>query len=127
MAATTITESNFEQTVTGPGITILDWWAPWCGPCKSFAPIFEAASEKHADITWGKINTDEEGGLAAAFEIRSIPTLMVFKEGVLIFEQPGLLPPQILEQLVTEVRALDMAEVRKKIEEELNRPRIVTP
>lgn len=115
MATETITSANFKTLINKPGIVVLDWWASWCGPCKRFAPIFEAASVKHPDITWGKINTDEQPSLAGAFNIRSIPTLMAFRDGVLLFEQPGMLPPQALEKLVTELRKIDMAEVHKKI------------
>lgn len=108
---------SFKDTVEKGGIVLLDWWASWCPPCRAFAPVFEAAAEKHSDLTWGKINTEEEQELAAAFNIQSIPTLMVFRDGILLFEQAGALPAPMLEKLVTEIRALDMDEVRKKIAE----------
>lgn len=114
MAAVQISESNFKSTVNRSGIVILDWWAPWCGPCRAFAPTFEAAARKHPDITWGKVNTEEEPRLAGAFQVRSIPTLMAFRDGILVFEQPGMLPAAALEQLVSALRGLDMAEVKRK-------------
>ena len=116
MATTEVTEDNFEATVK-QGTVLLDWWAAWCGPCRAFAPVFEKAAEKHADITFGKIDTEAQPGLSAAFEIRSIPTLMVFRDGILLFAQAGALPAAALEELITQVRALDMDDVRKKIEE----------
>ena len=100
------------------GIVFLDFWASWCGPCKAFAPIYEKVSEEHDDITFGKVNTEQEQELAAGFGIRSIPTLMVFRDGVLLFRQPGMLPEEALEDLVRQVRALDMDEVRKEIAEQ---------
>jgi thioredoxin 1 len=112
-----ITEANFKETVEQDGITVLDFWAPWCGPCRAFAPVFERAAEKHADVRFGKINTDVEQGLAGAFEIRSIPTLLVFRDGVLLFAQPGARPEAAFEQLITQVKALDMEKVRAEIAE----------
>jgi thioredoxin 1 len=115
MSTVTLTEENFEQTVTGEGITLVDWWATWCGPCRQFGPIFEAASETHDDITFGKIDTDAEQGLAAAAQISSIPTLMAFRDGVLVFSQAGALPAASLEKLIQAVRGLDMDDVRSEI------------
>lgn len=112
---TEVTTENFKQYVERDGITLLDWWAPWCGPCRSFAPIYEQAAAKYPDIHFGKINTDEQQQLSAAFEIRSIPTLMIFRDRVLLFSQAGALPAAALEELITKVQALDMDEVRKQI------------
>ncbi|MFW5925460.1 MAG: thioredoxin [Myxococcota bacterium] len=113
-----VTEKNFENLISGEGIVLLDWWAEWCGPCRMFAPIYEKAAEKHPDITWGKVNTETERGLAQALGIRSIPTLMVFRDGILVFAQPGMVPAQALESLVEQVRNLDMDEVRKEVGEQ---------
>lgn len=113
-----ITQQNFEPVVKSGGIVLLDFWAGWCMPCRSFAPTFEAAAKKHPDITFGKVDTEEQSSLAAAFEIRSIPTLMAFKEGVLVFAQPGALPAASLETLISELRKLDMSDVRKKLAQE---------
>lgn len=117
MTTIALTAKSFETTVTRPGIVLIDWWAAWCGPCRAFAPIYEEASKRHTDLTWAKIDTEAEPALASAMQIRSIPTLMVFRDGILVFEQPGMLPPAMLEQLVTQVRALDMEEVRRSVEE----------
>jgi len=110
-----VTKENFTEVIEGNDIVIVDFWAPWCGPCKSFAPIFEAAAEANSDTTFVKINTEEQQELAGHFQIRSIPTLMVFREQVLIFSQPGVLPESALANLVEEVKALDMDAVRKDI------------
>ena len=115
MATTTLTKENFQEKVTGEGITLVDWWAEWCGPCKMFAPVFEKASEKHADITFGKIDTEDQQGLAAAAQISSIPTLMAFRDGVLVFSQPGALPADALAELITAVRGLDVDQVRAEV------------
>jgi thioredoxin 1 len=115
MATVEITKDNFKETVSKDGIVILDWWATWCGPCRAFAPIFEAASGKHPDIVFGKIDTDAQPELSGAFEVRSIPTVMVFRDGILLFEQPGALPASALEELLKQVRALDMEQVKKEV------------
>jgi thioredoxin 1 len=115
MSTIAMTEETFEETVTKPGITLVDWWASWCGPCRMFAPVFQAASEKHEDITFGKIDTEDQPGLSAAARITSIPTLMAFRDGILVFSQPGALPAASLEKLIQAVRDLDMDEVRAEL------------
>jgi thioredoxin 1 len=115
MSTVALTTDTFEETVTRPGITLVDWWASWCGPCRMFAPVFQAASEQHPDITFGKIDTEDQPGLSAAAGIRSIPTLMAFRDGVLVFSQPGALPAKALEQVIQAVRELDMDEVRGQL------------
>jgi thioredoxin 1 len=115
MSTVALTEENFEKTVTGEGITLVDWWASWCGPCRMFGPVFETASEKYEDITFGKIDTEDQQGLAAAAQITSIPTLMAFRDGVLVFSQAGALPAASLEKLIQSVRDLDMEQVRSEI------------
>ncbi|MFP2907249.1 thioredoxin [Pyxidicoccus sp. 3LFB2] len=122
MAAVEITKDNFKETVAKEGIVILDWWAAWCGPCRAFAPTFEAASTKHPDIVFGKIDTEAQPELSGAFEIRSIPTLMVFRDGILLFEQAGALPAAALEDLLKQVRGLDMEQVKKEVEARRNEP-----
>lgn len=117
MTTIALTAENFQETIEKEGIVFIDFWASWCGPCRAFAPIFEGASKRHPDATWAKVNTEEEQELAGALQIRSIPTLMVFRDGILLFSQPGLLPPAALDELATKVRALDMNDVRKRIAE----------
>jgi thioredoxin 1 len=107
-----VTERNFETTIER-GIVLLDWWAAWCGPCRMFAPIFEAAAERHPDVVFGKVDTESESGLASTFDIRAIPTLMVLRDGVLLASLPGVLPAAALDELVTRARELDMDEVRR--------------
>jgi thioredoxin len=120
MATVELTKDNFEQTVSGNPIVIVDFWAPWCGPCRGFAPVFETASEAHPDVVFAKVNSDEQQELAGAFNIRSIPTLMVFREKVILFQQAGALPGQALEQVLTQAKSLDMAKVHAEIAAQQN-------
>jgi len=115
MATMEMTKDNFEATVNGNPIVIIDFWAPWCGPCRGFAPVFEKASEAHPDVVFAKVNSDEQQELAGAFNIRSIPTLMVFREKVILFQQAGALPGQALDQVLTQAKSLDMAKVHAEI------------
>jgi thioredoxin 1 len=118
MAVVELTKENFEQVVTTNPMVIVDYWAPWCGPCRGFAPVFEKVAEANPDVVFAKVNTDEEQEIAAHFQIRSIPTLMVFKDQVIVFSQPGALPQGAFEQVVEKVKALDMDAVRKQMAEQ---------
>ena len=117
MATVELTKENFEQVVTGNDVVIVDFWAPWCAPCRAFAPTFEQASEQHADVVFAKVNTEEEQEVAGAFNIRSIPTLMVFREKVILYAEAGSLPAQALEQVITQAKGIDMSVVHREIAE----------
>ena len=114
MATTEITRANFDETVK-EGTVIIDWWAPWCGPCRAFAPIFESVAKQHPDVVFGKINTEAQPSLAMQFQINSIPTLMVIRDKTLLFAQPGMLPERALEDLISQAEKLDMDEVKQKL------------
>lgn len=115
MATVEVTQENFNQVVNSNSMVIVDFWAPWCGPCRSFAPAYETASEKYPDVVFAKVNTEEQQALAGYFQIRSIPTLMIFRDKIIIFAQPGALPPAALDQVIEKAKALDMDEVRREI------------
>jgi thioredoxin 1 len=118
MATLELTKENFDETIVNNDIVLIDFWAPWCAPCRSFAPIYEQTSENHTDIVFGKVNTEDEQELAAAYRIRSIPTLMLLREQILLYAQPGMLSVAQLEQIVTQAKELDMDKVREEIQKE---------
>ncbi len=118
MATIELTSENFEQTVNENPMVIIDFWAPWCGPCRGFAPVYEKASDAHPDVVFAKVNTDEQQELAGTFGIRSIPTLMVFREKVILFQQAGALPGNALEQVIAQAKSLDMAKVRADVSQD---------
>lgn len=118
MPVVELTKENFEQVVTSNSTVVVDYWAPWCGPCRGFAPVFEKVAEMHPDVVFAKVNTDEEQEIAGHFQIRSIPTLMVFRDQVIVFSQPGALPQGAFEQVVQKAKSLDMDEVRRQMAEE---------
>ena len=115
MATVELTKDNFEKTVNENPMVIVDFWAPWCGPCRGFAPVYEKASEAHSDVVFAKVNTDEEQEIAGHFNIRSIPTLMVFREKVILFQQAGALPGSALEQVIAQAKSIDMAKVHAEV------------
>ncbi|ADD42324.1 thioredoxin [Stackebrandtia nassauensis] len=120
MATIELTEETFNSTIEADGIVLVDYWAEWCGPCKRFGPVFEAASDKHEDVVFAKVDTEAEQGIAQAANITSIPTLMAFRDGILVFAQPGALPATALDEIIGKVRDLDMDEVRAQIAAEDN-------
>jgi thioredoxin 1 len=124
MTTTELTAESFEQTVLDNDIVLVDFWAAWCGPCRAFAPVFDKASTTHSDIVFGKVDTEAQQSLAASAQITSIPTLMAFREGILVFSQPGSLPASALEQVITQIRELDMDDIRSQIAAESKTPAV---
>jgi thioredoxin len=122
VATVELTQENFESTIRGNPMVIVDFWAPWCGPCKGFAPVYEKASETHPEVVFAKVNTDEQQELAGAFNIRSIPTLMVFREQIILFQQAGALPRSALEQVITQAKELDMQKVHDELKKQEAKP-----
>ena len=122
MATIELTQENFDRTLNENPMVIVDFWAPWCGPCRGFAPVYEKASEAHPEVVFAKVNTDEQQELAGGFGIRSIPTLMVFREKVILFQQAGALPGNALEQVITQAKSVDMAKVHDEIRSQPNNP-----
>ena len=120
MSTIDLTQDNFEEVIQKNPLVLVDFWAPWCGPCRAFAPVYEAASEQHKDVIFAKVNTEEQQNLGAMFQIRSIPTLMLFREQIILFAQPGSLPAPALDEILTKAKALDMDMVRKEIAEQKN-------
>ena len=118
MATQTVTMDSFRETIADNDIVLVDFWAEWCGPCRSFAPVFEKASDEHTDVVFGKIDTEDQRELAGGFGITSIPTLAAFREGIMVFSQPGALPAPALEQVITAVKGLDMDDVRRQVAEQ---------
>ena len=118
MATVALSEANFNETIENNSIVIIDFWAPWCGPCKQFGPIYEKVSEEYSDIVFGKVNTEDEQALAGHFQIRSIPTTIILKENIAVFQQPGVMPEEGLKDVIRQVKELDMDMVRKEIEKQ---------